>query len=157
MFKSFDIFAASFYLLSRYEEFLPHVKDDYGRFLATESIAFKHDFLKQPVVDIWAYKLKSVLEEKFDNYPEHIRPKMEDLRALILETASESATVNRLEETLKWGEPSYLAPKGSTVRMDWKTKKPDQIAIRTRNSQLESDCNGFMHTKVLHANIARSN
>lgn len=74
-------------------------------------------------------KQNPAVQEKFDNYPEHIRPKMEDLRALILETASESATVNRLEETLKWGEPSYLAPKGSTVRIDWKTKKPEQIAI----------------------------
>ncbi len=64
----FDIFAASFYLLSRYEEYLPHVKDDYGRFTASESIAFKNNFLQQPVVDIWAYKLKAVLEEKFENF-----------------------------------------------------------------------------------------
>lgn len=64
----FDIFAASFYLLSRYEEYLPHVKDDYGRFLASESIAFKNDFLHQPVVDIWAYKLKTTLELKFENF-----------------------------------------------------------------------------------------
>jgi len=64
----FDIFAASFYLLSRYEEYLPHVKDDYGRFTAKESLGFKHHFLEQPVVDIWAYKLKAVLEFKFENY-----------------------------------------------------------------------------------------
>lgn len=64
----FDVFAASFYLLSRYEEYLPHVKDDYGRFLASESIAFKKDFLHQPVVDIWAYKLKEVLDEKFPDF-----------------------------------------------------------------------------------------
>lgn len=64
----FDIFAASFYLLSRYEEYLPHVKDDYGRFTASESIAFKNNFLQQPVVDIWAYKLKTVLEEKFEDF-----------------------------------------------------------------------------------------
>jgi len=64
----FDIFAASFYLLSRYEEYLPHVKDDYGRFLATESLAFEHKFLNQPVVDIWAYKLKDVLQERFPEY-----------------------------------------------------------------------------------------
>ncbi len=64
----FDIFAASFYLLSRYEEYLPHVKDDYGRFTASESIAFKNNFLQQPVVDIWAYKLKAVLEEKFEDF-----------------------------------------------------------------------------------------
>ncbi len=61
----FDIFAASFYLLSRYEEYLPHVKDEYGRFLATESIAFKHGFLHQPVVDIWAYKFKEALQVQF--------------------------------------------------------------------------------------------
>ncbi|WP_299227431.1 polysaccharide deacetylase family protein [uncultured Psychroserpens sp.] len=64
----FDIFAASFYLLSRYEEYLPHVKDSYGRFTASESLAFKHQFLKQPVVDIWAYKLKELLEDKFENF-----------------------------------------------------------------------------------------
>ena len=64
----FDIFAASFYLLSRYEEYLPHVKDDYGRFTASESIAYKNKFLHQPVVDIWAYKLKDVLLERFENF-----------------------------------------------------------------------------------------
>nr|WP_321224991.1 polysaccharide deacetylase family protein [uncultured Psychroserpens sp.] len=64
----YDIFAASFYLLSRYEEYLPHVKDEFGRFTATESLAFKEHFLKQPVVDIWAYKLKSVLEDRFEDF-----------------------------------------------------------------------------------------
>ncbi len=64
----FDIFAASFYLLSRYEEYLPHVKDTYGRFTATESLAFKENFLKQPVIDIWAYRLKHILEQKFENF-----------------------------------------------------------------------------------------
>ncbi|WP_338732977.1 polysaccharide deacetylase family protein [Mangrovimonas cancribranchiae] len=64
----FDIFAATFYLLSRYEEYLPHVKDEYGRFTATESLAFKHDFLHQPVVDIWSYKLKTVLQKQFPEF-----------------------------------------------------------------------------------------
>ncbi|MDN3492684.1 polysaccharide deacetylase family protein [Winogradskyella bathintestinalis] len=64
----YDIFAASFYLISRYEEYLPHVKDEYGRFLASESLAYEHKFLNQPVVDIWAYKLKSILETRFPNY-----------------------------------------------------------------------------------------
>lgn len=67
----FDIFASSFYLLSRYEEYLPQVKDEYGRFLATESIAFKHGFLHQPVVDIWAYKFKKALQNQF---PEFVFP-----------------------------------------------------------------------------------
>jgi hypothetical protein len=64
----FDIFASSFYLLSRYEEYMPHVKDDYGRFMAKESLAYNHRFLNQPVVDIWAYKLQSVLRKRFDDY-----------------------------------------------------------------------------------------
>lgn len=64
----FDIFAASFYLLSRYEEYMPHVKDNYGRFMAKESLAYTHKFLNQPVVDIWAYKLRAVLQKRFPNY-----------------------------------------------------------------------------------------
>jgi hypothetical protein len=70
----FDIFAASFYLLSRYEEYLPHVKDDYGRFMAKESLAYKNKFLNQPVVDIWAYKLKALLKERFPefNFPKRL-------------------------------------------------------------------------------------
>ena len=61
----FDIFSASFYLLSRYEEYLPQVKDEKGRFLASESIAFKAGFLQDPVVDIWAYKFKDLLLQTF--------------------------------------------------------------------------------------------
>lgn len=64
----FDIFAASFYMLSRYEEYLPHRKDQYGRFLATESLGYKHGFLQQPVVDVWAYKFKAALQEQFPNF-----------------------------------------------------------------------------------------
>ena len=64
----YDIFAASFYLLSRYEEYLPQVKDDFGRFIPTESLAFKEGFLRQPVVDIWAYKFKAVLQEYYPDF-----------------------------------------------------------------------------------------
>ncbi len=64
----FDIFAASFYLISRYEEYLPHVKDIHGRYTAEQSLAFKYRFLEKPVVDIWAYKLLEVLKEKFPDY-----------------------------------------------------------------------------------------
>ncbi|MAD96587.1 MAG: hypothetical protein CMB99_04590 [Flavobacteriaceae bacterium] len=64
----FDIFAASFYLISRYEEYLPHVKDQHGRFTAQESLAYKHKFLEKPLVDIWAFKLLDALKEKFPNY-----------------------------------------------------------------------------------------
>ena len=62
---AYDIFAASFYLVSRYEEYLPHLKDKYNRFKAEESLAFKHNFLQKPVVNIWAKQLISVIVDKF--------------------------------------------------------------------------------------------
>lgn len=67
--------------------------------------------------------------EVFENYPDSVRSQMEQLRELVLEAASEVDGLENLEETLKWGEPSYLTKHGSTVRMDWKEKKPDQYAM----------------------------
>lgn len=67
--------------------------------------------------------------EVFNNYPKHILQKMMFLRQLVLDTASESEDVSAIDETLKWGEPSYLAKSGSTIRMDWKKSTPDQYAL----------------------------
>lgn len=64
----FDPFAASFYLLSRYEEYLPYMKDIYGRFDAPESIAFQQGFLHKPVVNIWAQKIKQIIKNKFPEF-----------------------------------------------------------------------------------------
>ena len=61
----FDIFAASFYLISRYEEYLPHVRDKHQRFTAEQSLAYKYRFLEKPVVDIWALKLRILLLKRF--------------------------------------------------------------------------------------------
>jgi len=65
---TFDIFAASFYLLSRYEEYMPHVKDEFGRFTAKESLAYNNGFLRQPVVDIWAFKFRKILQIQFPDF-----------------------------------------------------------------------------------------
>jgi hypothetical protein len=69
------------------------------------------------------------VEQVFKSYPDHVRVKMLTLRALVIETAQEIKGLSTLEETLKWGEPSYLAKHGSTLRMDWKPKRPDQYAL----------------------------
>jgi len=61
----YDLFSAAFFLVSRYEEYLPHVKDRFGRFEASESLAFKNGFLHRPVVDIYAWHLKKLLSERF--------------------------------------------------------------------------------------------
>ncbi|RYG05420.1 MAG: hypothetical protein EOO02_03855, partial [Chitinophagaceae bacterium] len=50
---AFDIFAASFYLVSRYEEYLPHALDEYGRYSHKGSLAFREGFLDRPLVNIW--------------------------------------------------------------------------------------------------------
>jgi hypothetical protein len=69
------------------------------------------------------------VNEVFQKYPESVKEKMDHLRTLVLTTAEEIEGLDKLEETLKWGEPSYLTKHGSTVRMDWKEKNPDQYAI----------------------------
>ncbi|MCK5824159.1 MAG: DUF1801 domain-containing protein [Ichthyobacteriaceae bacterium] len=69
------------------------------------------------------------VKEVFNKYPESVQPQMQYLRELILKSASEISELDELEETLKWGEPSYLTKNGSTVRIDWKKKTPNQYAI----------------------------
>jgi len=64
-FFAFDVFAASFYLLSRYEEYLPSQKDAQGRYLAKNSIAFKEGFLLKPIVHYWAKWLSKALIEQY--------------------------------------------------------------------------------------------
>ena len=61
----FDIFAASFYLVSRYEEYLPQDTDEFGRFAHTSSLAYREGFLHQPVVNIWMQEFKSALHAQF--------------------------------------------------------------------------------------------
>ena len=65
----------------------------------------------------------------FDSYPEPMRTKMLRLRQIVFEAAAETEDVAAVEETLKWGEPSYLTKGGSTIRMDWKQKSPHQYAL----------------------------
>ena len=57
----FDIFAASFYLVTRYEEYLPHINDKHNRFQAKDSILFKMNMLEKPLINIWAIELGNIL------------------------------------------------------------------------------------------------
>lgn len=65
----FDIFSAAFYLVSRYEEYLPHQKDSYGRFAHQQSLAYKEGFLQLPLVDLWAVKLREEIRKRFPLEP----------------------------------------------------------------------------------------
>lgn len=63
--EKFDIFAAAFYLLSRYEEYLPFEADAHGRFSAKKSLAYRLGFLQKPIVQIWCNELKMSILHHF--------------------------------------------------------------------------------------------
>ncbi len=62
------------------------------------------------------------VKEVFNNYPKSVRKKLLHLRNLILSVAANVSGLEKLEEGLRWGEPSYLTKYGSTIRIDWKKK-----------------------------------
>lgn len=74
-------------------------------------------------------KTNPEVELVFNKYPDSVQKKIFNLRKLIIETANEIEGITDLEETLKWGEPSYLTKNGSTIRIDWKSKTPNQYAM----------------------------
>ncbi|MES2515187.1 MAG: polysaccharide deacetylase family protein [Bacteroidota bacterium] len=61
----FDVFAASFYLVCRYEEYLPFIPDSFNRFEAENSLAYQYDFLKIPLVNLWIAEFEKLLLKKF--------------------------------------------------------------------------------------------
>ena len=65
----------------------------------------------------------------FETYPPEIRKRAMRLRRLVLDTAAELAEVGEVEETLKWGEPSYVTLTGSTIRLGWKASRPDEFKL----------------------------
>lgn len=65
----FDVFAASFFLVSRYEEYLSQVRDQYGRFRAEATWMYENGMLHKPLVNIWSVALCNRLQKI---YPELI-------------------------------------------------------------------------------------
>lgn len=62
----FDILSAAFWLLSRYEEYLPFKQDKYNRFDVKSSLAFQYDFIQFPLVNEWFAQVKNLISQ---NYP----------------------------------------------------------------------------------------
>lgn len=61
----FDIFSAVFFLLSRYEEYTDTKRDQHGRYTAQQSLAYNNSFLHLPLINIWADKLRVLLNNTF--------------------------------------------------------------------------------------------
>ena len=72
--------------------------------------------------------MQSNVKLKFESYPDDVRALLMQLRYAILDVAKEDC-VGEVEESLKWGEPSYSVKGGSTVRIDWKARFPDQYFV----------------------------
>ena len=74
----------------------------------------------------------SEIEDVIASYPKEAQTRIRQLRRLILSTAASMPEVGPITETLKWGEPAYLTEKsksGSTIRIAWKEKSPEQYAM----------------------------
>lgn len=82
----FDLFAASFYLITRYEEYLPHKMDDHGRFDPEQSLAIEYGFIETPLIDKWVLQLKLVLEKQFGLFT-HTPPQYQFISTYDIDTA----------------------------------------------------------------------
>lgn len=68
----------------------------------------------------------------FGSCPDKLLPQVMNLRRLILDTAKETDGVGKLQETLKWGQPSYVtsaSKSGSTIRIGWKASRAHQYGL----------------------------
>ncbi|EHR6782868.1 DUF1801 domain-containing protein [Vibrio parahaemolyticus] len=72
--------------------------------------------------------MDKVVKDRFDEYPDNARVRLEELRNLVFQVASE-LELGEVDETLKWGEPSYSVKTGSPLRMDWKLKSPNSCYL----------------------------
>ncbi len=72
------------------------------------------------------------VESVFRSYSNSVRDKLLRLRELIFDTAAATEGVGELQETLKWGQPSYLTAQsksGSTIRIDRVKTAEDRYAV----------------------------
>ena len=66
--------------------------------------------------------------KKIESYPHKVKSRAMKIRDLIYNTA-ELEGIRIVEETLKWGEPSFKATNGTPIRFDWKENTPDLFYI----------------------------
>ena len=121
----FDIFSASFYLLSRYEEYLS-IKENFdskGCFISEKSLAYKEGFLETPLVDVWALKLEEKLNSLFPNYTSSIDRRFRFLPIISVNTPYRYRTYSILGNLLRLGK--------KVVERDWsELKKQLRVLLR---------------------------
>lgn len=121
----FDIFSASFYLLSRYEEYLPIEEnfDANGCFLSEKSLAYKEGFLEKPLIDIWALKLEEKLSALYSEYKLSEEKKFRFLPVVAVNTPYRYRTFSILGNILRLGK--------KVIERDWSDlKKQLRVLLR---------------------------
>lgn len=127
----FDIFAASFFLLTRYEESLPHMKTNLGHFNHLDSIASKYNFLDKPIVDLWVFKFYKILCKNFQEISQYINGKSS--KELLLE----------VHIPYRYKYRSYLVNLGDFFSSLWSLNLRDLVyqilvLLRTRKDPYDS-------------------
>jgi hypothetical protein len=72
--------------------------------------------------------MDKLVKAHFDEYPDNVRMRLLELRSLVFQVAAELG-LGEVEESLKWGEPSYRVKTASPLRMDWKRKSPSHYYL----------------------------
>jgi hypothetical protein len=139
----FDIFSSVFYMVSRYEEYLSFTPDNHGRFKASDSLAFKHNFLQQPIVNIWIDIFKNILRQRFPS--------------LKIKTSSFNAIITYdIDVAYKFKGRNAFRTLGSTAKdiLKLKLKNMYQRLVTLLNIQKDPwDVYSYLRETVLTANL----
>ncbi len=109
-----DILATSFFLLSRYEEYLPFQADEHGRFSAKQSVAYRQGFLRRPLINEWAWELGNLMEGLFEG----IKYKRNSFRQI--------ATYD-IDQAYKYQNKGFLRTLGAFAKNDKSNKERSAV------------------------------
>jgi hypothetical protein len=139
----FDMFSATFYLLSRYEEYLPHMVDDHGRFDHEQSLAVQNRFIETPLADKWALQLKTTLENTFGPIAA-TTPAFRCITTIDIDIAYLYKGISPRRQILKFGKSSLFLRFGKAAR---------QMKVHMGRQQDPYDTYEYIHQVTKHAGL----
>ena len=111
----FDPFAASFYLVTRHEEYVDKNRDKLGRYPYQNSILAKYNLLQKPVVNIWAKLLAKLLKEKYPEF-NYIESKFKFISTIDVDNAYAYQNKGFLRTTAAWAKSLIKGNRQDTIK-----------------------------------------
>jgi hypothetical protein len=117
----FDPFAAAFWMVTRYEEYLPFEADKHGRFRASISLALREGFLTEPVVHNWAEVFAKAIKKQFPEFTP-VKRKFSSLSTIDVDSAwiylhkGFIRTVGAFAKALLSGKTPEVSARWKTIR-----------------------------------------